>query len=158
MVQSRVLSWRSSITMQAAFCAETLEDAIARYGKPEVFNTDQDSQFTGAAFTGAPSNNGIAISMDGKGAKGNNVFVERLGGTASNTKGVSASLRQHLRRPQFHWPLPGLLQAVARSSLDGATPLADSGDRLTSARGGQPCSHSPLGRRNFTPAGALSGL
>jgi transposase InsO family protein len=74
----RVLSWRLSITMEAAFCIETLEDAMARHGKPEIFNTDQGSQFTGAAFTGLLANNGIAISMDGKGAWRDNVFVERL--------------------------------------------------------------------------------
>src|SRR6201981_1179007 len=74
----RVLSWRLSITMEAAFCVETLEDALARHGKPEVFNTDQGSQFTGAAFTGALADNGIAISMDGKRAWRDNVFVERL--------------------------------------------------------------------------------
>jgi putative transposase len=73
-----VLSWRLSITMEAAFCVETLEDALARHGKLEIFNTDQDSQFTGAAFTGVLANNGIAISMDGKGAWRDNVFVERL--------------------------------------------------------------------------------
>src|SRR5213083_2507309 len=64
----RVLSWRLSITMEAAFCVETLEDALARHSRPEIFNTDQGSQFTGAAFTGALIKNGIAISMDGKGA------------------------------------------------------------------------------------------
>jgi len=74
----RVLAWRLSITMEAAFCVETLEDALARYGKPDVFNTDQGSQFTGAAFTGVLASNGIAISMDGKGAWRDNVFVERL--------------------------------------------------------------------------------
>jgi len=74
----RVLSWRVSITMEAAFCVETLEDAMAHHGKPEIFNTDQGSQFTGAAFTGALANNAIAISMDGKGAWRDNVFVERL--------------------------------------------------------------------------------
>jgi putative transposase len=74
----RVLSWRLSITMEAAFCVETLEDALARYGKPDIFNTDQGSQFTGTAFTGVLANNGIAISMDGKGAWRDNVFVERL--------------------------------------------------------------------------------
>ena len=62
----------------AAFCVETLEDALARYGKPEIFNTDQGSQFTGTAFTGMLIRNGIAISMDGKGAWRDNVFVERL--------------------------------------------------------------------------------
>jgi putative transposase len=74
----RVLSWRVSITMEAAFCIETLEDALARHGKPEIFNTDQGSQFTGAAFTGVLIKNVIAISMDGKGAWRDNVFVERL--------------------------------------------------------------------------------
>ena len=74
----RVLAWRVSITMEAAFCVETLEDALARHGKPEIFNTDQGSQFTGSAFTGVLANNGIAISMDGKGAWRDNVFVERL--------------------------------------------------------------------------------
>src|SRR3954471_15390050 len=74
----RVLSWRLSITMDAAFCVETLQDALARHGKPDIFNIDQGSQFTGAAFTGALANNGIAISMDGKGAWRDNVFVERL--------------------------------------------------------------------------------
>ncbi|MEW6325938.1 IS3 family transposase [Bradyrhizobium sp. OHSU_III] len=74
----RVLSWRLSITMEAAFCVETLEDALARHGKPEIFNTDQGSQFTGAAFTGLLASHGIAISMDGKGAWRDNVFVERL--------------------------------------------------------------------------------
>ena len=58
----RVLSWRLSITMEAAFCVETLEDALARHGKPEIFNTDEGSQFTGAAFTGVLIKNGIAIS------------------------------------------------------------------------------------------------
>jgi putative transposase len=74
----RVLSWRLSITMEAAFCVETLEDAMVRHGKPEIFNTDQGSQFTGAAFTGVLASHGIAISMDGKGAWRDNVFVERL--------------------------------------------------------------------------------
>jgi putative transposase len=74
----RVLSWRVSITMEAAFCVETLEEALAKHGKPEIFNTDQGSQFTGAAFTGLLIKNGIAISMDGKGAWRDNVFVERL--------------------------------------------------------------------------------
>ena len=74
----RVLSWRVSITMEAAFCVETLEDALAKHGRPEIFNTDQGSQFTGEAFTGVLASNGIAISMDGKGAWRDNVFVERL--------------------------------------------------------------------------------
>jgi putative transposase len=74
----RVMSWRLSITMEAAFCVETLEDALARHGRPEIFNTDQGSQFTGSAFTDLLADHGIAISMDGKGAWRDNVFVERL--------------------------------------------------------------------------------
>jgi putative transposase len=74
----RVLSWRVSITMEAAFCVEALEDALARHGNPDICNTDQGSQFTGAAFTGVLIENEIAISMDGKGAWRDNVFVERL--------------------------------------------------------------------------------
>jgi putative transposase len=74
----RVLAWRLSITMDAGFCVETLEDALMRHGRPDIFNTDQGSQFTGAAFIGALAKNGITISMDGKGAWCDNVFVERL--------------------------------------------------------------------------------
>jgi len=74
----RVLSWRLSITMEAAFCVEALEEALARHGRPEIFNTDQGSQFTSDAFTGVLTRNAIAISMDGKGAWRDNVFVERL--------------------------------------------------------------------------------
>ena len=74
----RVLAWRLSITMEASFCVETLQEALTKHGKPEIFNTDQGSQFTGTAFTGVLANNDIAISMDGKGAWRDNVFVERL--------------------------------------------------------------------------------
>jgi putative transposase len=74
----RVLSWRVSITMEASFCVETLEEALARHGKPEIFNTDQGSQFTGASFTDVLAKHEVRISMDGKGAWRDNVFVERL--------------------------------------------------------------------------------
>jgi putative transposase len=119
----RVLSWRVSITMEAAFCVETLEDALARHGKPDIFNTDQGSQFTGAAFTGALAGNAIAISMDGKGAWRDNVFVERLWRSVKyeevylraydSVSEARASIGRYLnfyngRRPH--------------SSLDGATP------------------------------------
>ena len=119
----RVLSWRLSITMEAAFCVETLEDALARHGKPDIFNTDQGSQFTGSAFTGVLATNGIAISMDGKGAWRDNVFVERLWRSVKyeevylraydSVSEARASIGQYLdfyngRRPH--------------SSLDGTTP------------------------------------
>ena len=74
----RVLSWRLSITMEAGFCVEAVEEALARYGKPEIFNTDQGSQFTSTVFTSLLTDNAIAISMDGRGAWRDNVFVERL--------------------------------------------------------------------------------
>ena len=119
----RVLSWRLSITMEAAFCVATLEDALARHGKPDIFNTDQGSQFTSQDFTGVLIENGIAISMDGKGAWRDNVFVERLWRSVKYEEvylraydGVSearASIGRYLdfyngRRPH--------------SSLDGMTP------------------------------------
>ena len=74
----RVLAWRLSITMEAGFCIEALEEALARHGKPDIFNTDQGSQFTSQEFTAVLLEAGIAISMDGKGAWRDNVFVERL--------------------------------------------------------------------------------
>jgi putative transposase len=119
----RVLSWRLSITMEAAFCVETLEDAMAHHGKPEICNTDQGSQFTGSAFTGVLADHGIAISMDGKGAWRDNVFVERLWRSVKyeevylraydNVSEARASIGRYLdfynrRRPH--------------SSLDGTTP------------------------------------
>jgi putative transposase len=74
----RVLSWRLSNTLDSAFCVEALEEALARYGAPEIFNTDQGAQFTCEAFTDVLKAHGVAISMDGKGRWLDNVFVERL--------------------------------------------------------------------------------
>jgi putative transposase len=74
----KVLSWKLSITMDAGFCIEAVEEAMARYGRPEIFNTDQGSQFTSHEFTGLLIKNSIQISMDGKGAWRDNVFVERV--------------------------------------------------------------------------------
>jgi putative transposase len=74
----RVLSHRVSITMEAEFCVEALREALAKHGRPDIFNTDQGSQFSGAAFTSVLLEHGVAISMDGKGAWRDTVFVERL--------------------------------------------------------------------------------
>jgi putative transposase len=74
----RVLSWRLSITLETDFCIEALEEALTRFGAPEIFNTDQGSQFTSIAFTSILHREKIAISMDGRGAWRDNVFVERL--------------------------------------------------------------------------------
>jgi putative transposase len=73
-----VLAWRLSNTMDTSFCLAALEDALARHDRPEIFNTDQGSQFTSAAFTSALASAGIRISMDGRGRWMDNVFIERL--------------------------------------------------------------------------------
>jgi putative transposase len=74
----RVLAHRVSISMDAAFCVEALQEAFSKYGQPEIFNSDQGSQFTSEEFTGALKARGVAISMDGRGAWRDNIFVERL--------------------------------------------------------------------------------
>ena len=73
-----VLSWRLSNTMDAGFCIDALKEALTRYGKPEIFNTDQGSQFTSFDFTGVLRDAGVAISMDGRGRCMDNIFIERL--------------------------------------------------------------------------------
>ena len=119
----RVLSWRLSITMEAAFCVETLEDALARHGRPEIFNTDQGSQFTGSAFTGLLASKGIAISMDGKGAWRDNVFVERLW---RSVKYEEVYLRAYETVGEARNSIGRYLDFYNRrrphSSLDGGTP------------------------------------
>jgi putative transposase len=74
----RILAFRLSNTLTTDFCVEALEEAIVRHGKPEIVNTDQGSQFTSLEFTGKLKSQGIAISMDGKGAWRDNVFIERF--------------------------------------------------------------------------------
>jgi putative transposase len=73
-----VLAWRLSNTMDTAFCVEALQEALARFGTPDIFNTDQGAQFTSAAFTGQLQAAGIRISMDGRGRWMDNVFIERV--------------------------------------------------------------------------------
>jgi putative transposase len=74
----KVLSWRLSNTMDSTFCVEALEEALDRYGAPEIFNTDQGSPFSSESFTGILKRHGIRIRMDGKGRVLENIFVERL--------------------------------------------------------------------------------
>ena len=119
----RLLAWRLSITMEASFCVEALEDALAHHGKPEIVNTDQGSQFTGLAFTGVLTKQSIAISMDGKGAWRDNVFVERLWRTIKyeevylrayeSVSDARASIGRYLRFYNERRP---------HASLDGMTP------------------------------------
>lgn len=73
-----VLAWRLSNTLDARFCVEALEEALARFGRPEIFNTDQGSQFTSLEFTAVLRDAGVAISMDGRGRCMDNIFIERL--------------------------------------------------------------------------------
>ena len=119
----RVLSWRLSITLEVDFCVEAVEEALARYGKPDIFNTDQGSQFTSVAFTQVLKDAEIAISMDGKGAWRDNVFVERLWRTIkyeevylhayNNVPEARAAIRKYLSFYNAKRP---------HSSLDGQTP------------------------------------
>ena len=74
----KTLAWRTSVTMTTDFCVEALREALTRFGAPEIFNTDQGSQFTAEAFTDVLKGHDVAISMDGKGRWVDNVFVERL--------------------------------------------------------------------------------
>lgn len=74
----KVLSFRVSNTLDAGFCVDALKEALARYGGPEIFNTDQGSQFTSEAFTGVLTDAGVRISMDGRGRFHDNIFIERL--------------------------------------------------------------------------------
>jgi putative transposase len=119
----RVLSWRLSITMEAAFCVEALEEALAKHGKPEIVNTDQGSQFTGAALTGVLTSHGIAISMDGKGAWRDNVFMERLW---RSVKYEEVYLRAYESVAEARASIGRYLDFYNRrrphSSLDGLTP------------------------------------
>lgn len=119
----RVLSWRLSITLEVDFCIDAVEEALARHGTPEIFNSDQGSQFTSTDFIKVLTDREIKISMDGKGAWRDNVFVERLWRTIkyeevylrayTSVSEARASLGRYLgfynsRRPH--------------SSLDGKTP------------------------------------
>ena len=119
----RVLSWRLSITMEAGFCVEALEEALARHSKPEIVNTDQGSQFTGAAFTGVLTSRKIAISMDGKGAWRDNVFTERLW---RSIKYEEVYLRAYESVAEARASIGRYLDFYNRrrphSSLDGMTP------------------------------------
>ena len=119
----RVLAHRVSITMEADFCIEALEEALARHGRPEIFNSDQGSQFTSSDFTGVLTAAKVAISMDGKGAWRDNVFVERLWRTV---KYEEVYLRAYDSVPEARASIARYLsfynQGRPHSSLDGRTP------------------------------------
>jgi putative transposase len=119
----RVLTWRVSITMEVDFCLDAVDEALARHGRPEIFNTDQGRQFTSAAFTGVLSDNAIRISMDGRGSWRDNVFVERLW---RSVKYEEVYLRAYDSVVEARSSLGGYLAFYNRkrphSSLDGRTP------------------------------------
>ena len=119
----RVLSWRLSTGMEVDFCLEAVEEALAKYGRPGIFNTDQGSQFTSAAFTGLLLENKITISMDGRGAWRDNVFVERLW---RSVKYEEVYLRAYDSVPEARASIGRYLEFYNRkrphSSLDARTP------------------------------------
>ena len=122
--QSRkVLSWRLSNTMEASFCIEALEEALARYGVPDIFNTDQGSQFTSLEFTAVLKDHGIKISMDGKGRWMDNVFIERLWRSLKyecvylQAFETGTQARQQIRAWLSHYN-----QSRPHSTFDGQTP------------------------------------
>jgi putative transposase len=119
----RVLSWRVSITMEASFCVAVLEEALTKHGKPDIFNTDQGSQFTCPAFIDVLAARDIKISMDGKGAWRDNVFVERLW---RSVKYEEVYLRAYDSVSEARERLGKYLDWYNRrrphSSLDGKTP------------------------------------
>ncbi len=135
----KVLAWRLSNTMDADFCVAALEEAIARYGRPGIFNTDQGAQFTSFAFTGMLRDHGIRISMDGKGRWMDNVFIERLWRSLKIRMRLSRCLRDRQPRQGRDRPLDRLLQhsqatfrarrADAGRSLCYATRAAGTGAR-----------------------------
>ncbi len=110
----RVLSWRLSITMEAAFCIEALEEALARHGKPEIVNTDQGSQFTCPAFTGILASRKISISMDGKGACGTTCLRSASGAASNMRRSICGPMRALLRRAHPSPGIPAFTMAAAR--------------------------------------------
>ena len=175
-----VLSWRLSNTMDASFCVEALEEALARYGRPEIFNTDQGSQFTGAAFTGVLTAAGVRISMDGRGrwmdnrAARNSFGIHRAAlALAQIRRRLPQGLRRRRRCESRHWRVARLLQRTSPSS--GARLSSADGDLSRRRRGRdlwtwgqcapmqtQPAApridHMPTGGAETAAGGIFSGL
>ena len=119
----QVLSWRLSNTMDASFCVEALAEALARYGRPEIFNTDQGSQFTSRGFTGVLGDAGVAISMDGRGRCMDNIFIERLWRSLKYEAVYLHELTDGFKAEQVIGEWIGFYNAERpHSALDGQTP------------------------------------
>jgi putative transposase len=146
----RVLAWRVSTTMEAAFCVETLEDALAHHCKPDIFNTDQGSQFTGAAFTGVLADSGIAISMDGKGP-GGTMSSSSGSGAASNMRRCICEPTTTSARRAGRSPAPSISTTAADQirTLTARHPIKPTSPRCHSA--GQP----NVGRRSTYRCGKI---
>ena len=155
----RVLSWRLSITMQAAFCVETLE-ALARHGRPDIFNTDQGSQFTGSAFTGMLTSHDIAISMDGKGAWRDNVFVERLWRSVKYEEVYLRAYETVGEARELHRPVSRLLQRPTSTfeSSTAAPRIKPTSTRCHSAWQPKPGRGSTYRRGDFVQTSGTSSV
>jgi putative transposase len=119
----KVLSWKLSNTLDVDFCVDALEEALLRHGTPEIFNTDQGSQFTSHEFTQALKNAGVRISMDGKGRWMDNVFIERLWRTVKYDCVYLHEFESgsQARRVLGEW-IDGYNSERPHSSLDDMTP------------------------------------
>jgi putative transposase len=119
----KVLSWRLSNTLESDFCVEALQEALHRYGRPEIFNTDQGAQFTSTAFTQVLKDHNITISMDGRGRCQDNIFIERLWWTI---KHYYLYLHAFYSGAELHHGLNDWIgfynEERGHSSLDGRTP------------------------------------
>ena len=119
----KVLSWRVSNSLDSNFCVEALTEALSRYGRPEIFNTDQGAQFTSQVFTDSLKQHNVAISMDGRGRVQDNIFIERLWWTLKHqylylwSFGNGTELRQGLRRWFEHYN-----RERSHQALDDLTP------------------------------------
>ena len=119
----KILSWRVSNTMESDFCVEALQEALSRYGRPDIFNTDQGSQFTSKDFTGTLKDHGVNISMDGRGRCQDNIFIERLWWTIKYQYLYLHSFNGGLalRRGLATW-INGYNRDRGHSALDDRTP------------------------------------
>jgi transposase InsO family protein len=118
-VSRAVLAWRLSNTLDADFCVEALEEALARHGRPEIFNTDQGSQFTSDGFTGTLKRHGVMISTDGKGRCMDNIFVERLWRSLKYEEVLPQCLCNSSRSQGRHRRLASVLQRGAPAPESG---------------------------------------
>ncbi len=141
----RVLSWRLSNTLEASFCVEALEEALERYGPPEIFNTDQGSQFTSLEFTEVLKRAGIRISMDGKGRWMDNVFIERLWRSLKYEQVYLAEYETGSHaRAGIGWWMNFYNERRPHSSLDDRTPdEAYTDERAARRLGLRPASSEP---------------